>query len=65
MDVVKCPYCGSEVVFYEELEDYIFDEVNYTAVWKCKCHDCNKVFTVHDFYNYDRSEVYFDEDEEI
>ena len=23
MDVVKCPYCGSELVFYDELEDYM------------------------------------------
>lgn len=64
MDVVKCPYCGSEVVFYEELEDYIFEGVNYTAVWKYKCNYCDEVFTVHEFYNYDRSEVYSRDEEE-
>lgn len=65
MDVVKCPYCGSELVFYDELEDYIFGTSRYTAIWRCRCHDCDEVFTVHDFYNYEHSEVYSRDEEEI
>ena len=57
MNRIACPNCGSENFCYGELKDYIFDSSDYTAVWECKCQDCDTQFMLYDFYTYTGSEV--------
>ena len=57
MNRTACPNCGSENFCYGELKDYIFGSSDYTAVWECKCQDCDTPFMLYDFYTYTGSEV--------
>ena len=57
MNRTACPNCGSENFCYGELKDYIFGSSDYTAVWECKCQDCDTQFMLYDFYTYTGSEV--------
>ena len=49
MNRTACPNCGSENFCYGELKDYIFGSSDYTAVWECKCQDCDTQFMLYDF----------------
>lgn len=57
MNRTACPNCGSENFCYGELKDYIFGSSDYTAVWECKCQNCDTQFMLYDFYTYTGSEV--------
>ena len=57
MNKNACPNCGSEIFCYGELKDEVFDNRDYTAIWECKCQDCDTRFMLYEYYTYTDSEV--------
>ena len=57
MNKIACPKCGSEIFCYGELKDYDFYCGRCTALWDCKCQDCDARFMLCEYYNHIDSEV--------
>lgn len=57
MNKIACPKCGSEIFCYGELKDYDFYCGRCTALWECKCQDCDTRFMLCEYYNHIDSEV--------
>ena len=58
----KCPYCGSEMMEYDD-DDGQYDCDSYLVAWDCHCEDCGKSFIVSEAYTLSSRIIAKDNDE--